>query len=103
VGHPARRAGDGRWVAGLERPGADAYAAVFEAQARGAACGVVQDMADRLERDRQLAWAGTYPSVGGAVYEATPIRIDGRGLPISGPGPRLGEHTEEVLAQWLSG
>jgi crotonobetainyl-CoA:carnitine CoA-transferase CaiB-like acyl-CoA transferase len=99
---PVVRAGDGRWVIGLEHAGPDSYEAVLAAQARGVACGVVQDMADRLERDRQLAWAGTYPSVGGAVYEATPIRIDGRGLPIAGPGPRLGEHTEEVLSQWLS-
>ena len=97
---PVVRAGDGRWVVGLA-PGSvgdDAYAAVREGQAAGVACGVVQDMADRLEHDEQLAWAGTYP----LPFEATPIRIDGRPLQISGPAPRLGEHTEEVLAQWLT-
>jgi crotonobetainyl-CoA:carnitine CoA-transferase CaiB-like acyl-CoA transferase len=96
---PVVRAGDGRWVVGLSpaEVGDDAYAAVCEGQARGAACGVVQDQADRLAHDAQLAWAGAYP----LPYEATPIRVDGRGLPISGPGPRLGEHTEEVLSQWL--
>lgn len=94
---PVVRAGDGRWVVGLEQAGADAYAAVREGQEKGAACGVVQDVADRLEHDEQLRWAGTYP----LPFEATPIRIDGRPLPISGPAPRLGQDTEEVLAQWL--
>jgi crotonobetainyl-CoA:carnitine CoA-transferase CaiB-like acyl-CoA transferase len=97
---PVVRAGDGRWVVGLEAAdvGRDAYESVLAAQGRGAACGVVQDQADRLERDRQLAFLGTYP----LPFEATPIRIGGRVLPISGPGPRLGEHTEEVLRSWLS-
>ncbi|HEV7887273.1 MAG TPA: CoA transferase, partial [Acidimicrobiales bacterium] len=94
---PVVRAGDGRWVVGLERPGPDAYAAVLDGQARGAACAVVQDMADRLAHDRQLAHLNTYP----LPYEATPIRIDGEPLPIAGPGPALGRHTEEVLRQWL--
>jgi crotonobetainyl-CoA:carnitine CoA-transferase CaiB-like acyl-CoA transferase len=96
---PVVRAGDGRWVVGLDAAevGADAYQAVRAGQAKGAACGVVQDAADRLEHDEQLRWAGTYP----LPFEATPIRIDGRPLPISGPAPRLGQHTEEVLAQWL--
>ena len=96
---PVTRAGDGRWVVGLDPAdvGADAYEAVRAGQAKGAACGVVQDVADRLDHDEQLRWAGAYP----LPFEATPIRIDGRPLPISGPAPRLGEHTEEVLAQWL--
>ena len=96
---PVVRAGDGRWVAGLDSAdvGADAYEAVRAGQARGAACGVVQDQADRLGHDEQLAWAGMYPG----PYEATPIRVDGAVLPIARGAPRLGEHTEEVLAQWL--
>lgn len=94
---PVVRAGDGRWVVGLESVGHDAYAAVFDGQSRGLPCGVVQDAADRLEHDEQLRWAGTYP----LPFEATPIRIDGLPLPVSGPAPTLGEHTEEVLAQWL--
>jgi len=94
---PVVRAGDGRWVVGLESVGHDAYEAVRDGQARGIACGVVQDVADRLAYDEQLAFLGTYP----LPFEATPIRIDGRALPISGPAPTLGQHTEEVLRQWL--
>jgi crotonobetainyl-CoA:carnitine CoA-transferase CaiB-like acyl-CoA transferase len=97
---PVVRAGDGRWVVGLDSSavagGGDAYAAVREGQARGVACAVVQSIEDRLDNDEQLAWAGIYP----LPYEATPIRIGGAVLPISGGAPRLGEHTEEVLAQW---
>jgi benzylsuccinate CoA-transferase BbsF subunit len=98
------RAGDGRWVVGLEADevGADPYEAVQRAQAGGRAAAVVQDMADRFERDPQLAHLGTFPMVGGHPYEATPIRFDGSTLPISGPAPALGQHTDEVLAQWLS-
>jgi crotonobetainyl-CoA:carnitine CoA-transferase CaiB-like acyl-CoA transferase len=101
---PVVRAGDGRWVAGLDHDevGDDAYAAVGRAQAAGRAASVVQEMADRFERDPQLAHLGTFPVVAGHPYEATPIRIDGRTLPISGPAPALGQHTDEVLAQWLS-
>jgi crotonobetainyl-CoA:carnitine CoA-transferase CaiB-like acyl-CoA transferase len=100
---PVVRAGDGRWVAGLERAevGADAYAAVLAAQAEGRAAAVVQDVADRLQFDEQLRHLGTYPVLDGVPFEATPIRIDGRSLPLRHPAPRLGEHTEEVLAQWL--
>ncbi|MDQ1438872.1 MAG: hypothetical protein QOK43_2501 [Acidimicrobiaceae bacterium] len=98
---PVVRAADGRWVVGLDAVEVarfrDGYAAVRDGQARGAACGVVQDQADRLERDVQLAHMGTYP----LPFEATPIRVDGRVLPIAGPAPRLGQHTEEVLRQWL--
>jgi crotonobetainyl-CoA:carnitine CoA-transferase CaiB-like acyl-CoA transferase len=94
---PVVRAGDGRWVVGLDRVGHSAYDSVVEGQAKGAACGVVQDQADRLAHDRQLAWAGAYP----LPYEATPIRVGGRVLPITRPAPRLGEHTEEVRAEWL--
>jgi crotonobetainyl-CoA:carnitine CoA-transferase CaiB-like acyl-CoA transferase len=96
---PVVRAGDGRWVVGLPpaEVGASAYEAVRAGQARGVACGVVQDQADRLALDEQLRFLGTYP----LPYEATPVRVGGRVLPISRPAPRLGEHTEEVLAEWL--
>lgn len=99
---PVVRAADGRWVVGLDAAevaasGGDAYAAVRAGQTRGVACGVVQDQADRLAYDEQLAYLGAYP----LPFEATPIRVDGHALPIRGPGPGLGEHTEEVLRQWL--
>lgn len=99
---PVVRAADGLWVAGIEGPVDDAYAAVAAAQAGGVAAGVIQGPEQRLARDPQLACLGTYPVVDGNVYEATPIRIDGAALPISGPAPRLGQHTEEVLAEWLT-
>jgi crotonobetainyl-CoA:carnitine CoA-transferase CaiB-like acyl-CoA transferase len=89
-------------VVGLDRvDGRDSYAAVRAAQAEGRAAGVVQDVADRLEYDEQLRHLGTYPVLDGVPYEATPIRVDGRVLPLRGRAPKLGEHSEEVLREWL--
>src|SRR3546814_5286677 len=34
----------------------------------------------------------------GVALPASPIRLDGERLPINRPPPRLGEHTDEVLA-----
>jgi crotonobetainyl-CoA:carnitine CoA-transferase CaiB-like acyl-CoA transferase len=99
---PVVRGADGRWVVGLDRvDGRDSYAAVRAAQAEGRAAGVVQDVADRLEYDEQLRHLGTYPVLDGVPYEATPIRVDGRVLPLRGRAPKLGEHSEEVLREWL--
>ena len=71
------------------------------AQASGIAAGMVQDVADRVQHDAQLAHLGVYPVVDGFAYEGTPIRIDGVPLPIRRPGPVLGAHTDEVLKDWL--
>jgi hypothetical protein len=80
---PVAQGPDGRWVVG------DGEA-------------VVQDAADRIERDPQLAHLRLYPEIDGFVYEGVPIRVDGERLPIRGPAPALGADTEEVLAEWLS-
>ena len=104
---PVVEVGDGRWIVGLDPTAdggdvpADAYAAVAAVQAQGVAAGIVQDVADRVEFDPQLAHLGTYPVIDGFTYEATPIRIDGQILPIRRPGPVLGAHTVEVLRDWL--
>ena len=41
-------------------------------------------------------WIST---VGGVQTPPSPIRIDGQRLPIRRPPPRLGEHTDEILAE----
>ena len=41
-------------------------------------------------------WIST---VGGVQLPASPIRVDGQRLPIHRPPPRLGEHTDEILAE----
>ena len=42
------------------------------------------------------SWIST---LGGVQLPASPIRIDGQRLPIHRPPPRLGEHTDEILAE----
>ena len=97
---PVVRSGDGRWVVGMEGEIDDAHAAVEAAQAAGRTAGVVQDAADRLSLDPQLAHLALYPEADGFVYERVPIRIGGRPMPVRSPGPALGAHTEEVLSEW---
>lgn len=42
-----------------------------------------------------------YPGLGALPLLAPPIRLTGEGNPQRGRPPRLGEHTGEVLSEWL--
>jgi len=94
-----------QWTSGLER-----YEAMEILQQAGVPAGVVQDAADRLERDPQLAARGHFTPLGNA--EVAPLPLEGVPLRMSatpahtggairrGP-PLLGEDTREVLSELL--
>jgi crotonobetainyl-CoA:carnitine CoA-transferase CaiB-like acyl-CoA transferase len=42
---------------------------------------------------------GWISTVGGVQLPASPILVDGERLPFRRPPPRLGEHTDEILAE----
>jgi crotonobetainyl-CoA:carnitine CoA-transferase CaiB-like acyl-CoA transferase len=93
------------WTCGLER-----YEAMRMLQAAGVPAGVVQDAADRLERDPQLAARGHFQMLGNAdvaplPLEGVPFRMsatppDTGGAIHRGP-PLLGEDTDDVLEEIL--
>jgi len=93
------------WTSGLER-----YEAMEQLQAAGVPAGVVQDAADRLERDPQLAARGHFTMLGNSdvapmPLEGVPFRMsatppDTGGAIHRGP-PLLGEDTDEVLEEIL--
>jgi crotonobetainyl-CoA:carnitine CoA-transferase CaiB-like acyl-CoA transferase len=81
----------------------DAESAMERLQAAGIAAGRVADARDLCVRDPQLAARRHFVDV--ATPEGGRTRIDGPGFLLSetpaavrGPGPLLGEHTDEVLA-----
>jgi crotonobetainyl-CoA:carnitine CoA-transferase CaiB-like acyl-CoA transferase len=88
----------------------DRYAVMDLLQRAGVPAGAVQDAADRLERDPQLAARGHYTMLGNAEVDPLPLE----GLPVRmsatpphtggrlrrGP-PRLGEDTAAVLGEVL--
>jgi crotonobetainyl-CoA:carnitine CoA-transferase CaiB-like acyl-CoA transferase len=88
----------------------DRYAVMELLQRSGVPAGVVQDAADRLERDPQLAARGHYTKLGNAEVDALPLE----GVPFRmsatpphtggrlrrGP-PCLGEDNEAVLTEFL--
>ena len=68
-------------------------------------CGPVLDI-PALVKDPQLQANQTvveveYPPLGRVPVLAPPIRLQNEASPRRGRPPRLGEHTEEVLAAWL--
>lgn len=68
-------------------------------------CGPVLDI-PTLVKDPQFQANRTvveveYPPLGRIPVLAPPIRLQADGNPRRGRPPRLGEHTEEVLAEWL--
>jgi crotonobetainyl-CoA:carnitine CoA-transferase CaiB-like acyl-CoA transferase len=93
------------WTSGHER-----YEIMDTLQAAGVPAGVVQDAADRLERDPQLAARGHFTSLGNPEVAALPLE----GVPFHmsatpphtggvlhrGP-PLLGQDTADVLAELL--
>src|SRR5205823_15075342 len=75
-------------------------------QTAGVAAGVVANAEDLCARDPQLAARGHFVEV--PTPEGRTVRIDGPPFLLSdtparvgGPGPLLGEHTDEVLGELL--
>ena len=73
-------------------------------QRAGVAAGLVANAEDLCARDPQLAARGHFVDV--PTPEGRSVRVDGPAFLLSetpaavrGPGPLLGEHTDEVLAE----
>jgi glutaryl-CoA transferase len=84
------------------RPAGEWLRALEEA---GVPCGRVRTVAEALENP-QVAARGLlldveHPRAGRGRYLGSPIRLDGAGRGSRRPPPLLGQHTEEVLAEWL--
>jgi crotonobetainyl-CoA:carnitine CoA-transferase CaiB-like acyl-CoA transferase len=84
----------------------EAEAAMALLQGAGVAAGLVADAEDVCARDPQLAARGHFTDV--PTPEGRTVRIDGPAFVlsetparVSGPGPLLGEHTDEVLREVL--
>ena len=54
-----------------------------------------------LAEGRDTVLRVEYPGLGALPLLAPPIRLTGEGNPRRGRPPRLGEHTEEVLSEWI--
>jgi len=94
-----------RLVADCTRP-RDAAETMRILQDAGVAAGIVADAEDLCARDPQLAARGHFVDV--PTSEGRTVRIDGPPYVLSdtpaavgGPGPLLGEHTDEVLSSLL--
>jgi CoA:oxalate CoA-transferase len=74
--------------------------------AAGIPCGPIRSIAD-VAHDPQLDARGMLHRMhpgedGGFLTAGSPLRIDGAALPLSSRAPRLGEHTQQVLREWLN-
>ncbi len=73
--------------------------------AAGIPAGPIHDLAaafaDPVARRRQMRVEVEHPIAGRISQVGAPWKLDGSSLPVRLPPPRLGEHTEEVLAQVL--
>jgi benzylsuccinate CoA-transferase BbsF subunit len=94
-----------RLVADWTRP-RDAAETMRILQDAGVAAGIVADAEDLCARDPQLAARGHFVDV--PTSEGRTVRIDGpphvlsdTPAAVGGPGPLLGEHTDEVLSSRL--
>lgn len=75
-------------------------------QARGVPAGIVADERDLVERDPQLRARGYFvehdhPEVGEQTYQGFPFRSSRHDLRYRSRPPVFGEHTGEVLSEWL--
>lgn len=84
----------------------DPWAAFYTLQNNDIAAGVVEQGPDLLERDphlkkREMFVSPLHPEMGPAPLLRFPVLIDGQTVPVRGPSPLVGEHTEEVLREIL--
>ena len=103
--HAARRDIDTR-LAGETR-GRDAMQLMNLLQEAGVPAGAVQDAADLIDRDPQLAHRGhwvklDHPEMGRTIYNAPPYRFSRSEVALRRAAPLLGEHTLEVLDEILA-
>jgi crotonobetainyl-CoA:carnitine CoA-transferase CaiB-like acyl-CoA transferase len=89
------------WTAGW-----DAFDLTLELQRLGIPAGVVQNIADRMERDPQLAHRGFYPEadhpeLGRHRFEGVPFKMTRSAWQVARGGPLLGEHNAAVLGDLL--
>jgi crotonobetainyl-CoA:carnitine CoA-transferase CaiB-like acyl-CoA transferase len=74
-------------------------------QRAGLAAGAVQDSEDVVRdpqhRERHFLLEMDHPDLGVAEYAAPPHRLAATPPAVRRPTPRLGEHTVEVLGEWL--
>jgi crotonobetainyl-CoA:carnitine CoA-transferase CaiB-like acyl-CoA transferase len=75
-------------------------------QQRGATWGIVRSPEENLHdphfaEDRRFFVAVEQDDIGPVVYPGTPFRFSGAPWGIRRPPPRLGQHTREVLRDWL--
>lgn len=86
------------------RSSADWIAAL---EAAGVPCGPINRIdevfADPQVQARGLRMALPHPLAGEVPLVANPIRLSGSPVSYHRPPPLLGQHTDEVLAQWLAG
>ena len=82
-----------------------AQQAVRMLQRAGLAAGAVQDSEDVVRdpqhRERHFLLEMDHPDLGVAEYAAPPHRLAATPPTVRRPTPRLGEHTVEVLGEWL--
>ncbi len=76
-------------------------------QEAGVPCGAIQDYGD-VFNDPHLAarhffWDAAHPTLGAVRQIGSPMRLGETPVRERGAGPRLGEHTEEILAELGAG
>jgi crotonobetainyl-CoA:carnitine CoA-transferase CaiB-like acyl-CoA transferase len=68
-------------------------------------CGVVRTVGEAIRsaevREREIVTRIPHPELGWVPNVSLPIRYSGTPLADPVPAPRIGEHTEAVLADWL--
>ena len=103
-GTPRARRRARRRIAAWTRARWTEHVATSRLQAHGVAAGLVANAEDLCARDPQLAARGHFVDV--PTPEGRTVRIDGPPFLLSetparvrGPGPLLGEHTDEVLGR----
>jgi len=88
------------WCAGLTP-----HQAMFRAQRAGLAAGAVQDSEDLFldaqHRARGFTVTVDHPDLGPLDYGAPIHRFSRTAVGIRHPSPRVGQHTAEVVAEWL--
>lgn len=85
----------------------DAYDVMTALQAADVPCGVVQDAAGKVERDEQLAHRAFFVPADHAEiseqrFEGVVPLLDRTPGSVRAGAPVLGEHTREVLSDWLT-